>query len=422
MSRAASNSVSASSYPFSRPDHLRHPIDAGIHSAGYSSSSWPHQQNAGQAQDASGKSALAQQTPGRQHTHLLSYEQQYPVHVQQQQQPNLGHSTFQHPISPRLGATSPNELDSIMSAVVTMICSTNLQCARISEECTALLGYQPSELNERSLFELVHPAETSRLQEIWTSLIDPIGIVPQAIPAAAEAVMDTPPARLMTPAAGTIFVQEDMRLRQRNGMYDFYSVRLHLGGGFGVDLYRRETLDRAYIVASLLKLGNDAVHPDPALLRSPYFHDTLSSRGFRTPSASSSAGGWEAEGFNARSSRLNEQHQRPRSESINRRITPRENNKVFPSDVAAGPEAETAEQPLPDRSRGIKRGSGGSERDGPSSCTRPPPSLATSHSVGGGDAATPYSATKRAAYSPPPGVNSLLAEPTRGTSRDGILC
>ncbi|EPQ29474.1 uncharacterized protein PFL1_03229 [Pseudozyma flocculosa PF-1] len=156
------------------------------------------------------------------------------------------------------------------SAVVTIICSTNLQCARVSEDCQVLLGYQPSEVLERSLFELVHPTESTRLEELWTSLIDPVGVLPQAVPASAEVVMSTPPARLMAPAAGTIFVQENMRLRQRNGMYDFYSIRLHLGGGFGVDLYRRETLDRAYIVASLLKLGNDATHPDTAVLRNPY--------------------------------------------------------------------------------------------------------------------------------------------------------
>ncbi|KAN0064654.1 hypothetical protein ACQY0O_002284 [Thecaphora frezii] len=156
------------------------------------------------------------------------------------------------------------------SAVVTIICSTNLQCARVSEDCAVLLGYQPSEVLERSLFEFVHPAEASRLEELWTSLIDPVGVVPQAVPASADVVMSTPPARLMAPAAGTIFVQENMRLRQRNGMYDFYSIRLHLGGGFGVDLYRRETLDRAYIVASLLKLGNDATHPEVLVLRNPY--------------------------------------------------------------------------------------------------------------------------------------------------------
>ncbi|PWN47030.1 hypothetical protein IE53DRAFT_275251 [Violaceomyces palustris] len=173
--------------------------------------------------------------------------------------------------SPSMTASSFNR-----SAVITMICSTNLQCARVSEECLALLGFYPSEMLERSLFELVHPSEANRLEELWSSLIDPVGVVPQAVPAPVEVVMSTPPARLMAPAAGTIYAEEKMRLRQRNGIYDFYSVRLHLGGGFGVDLYRRETLDRAYIVASLLKLGNDATHPDPAALRFPYQNDVNS--------------------------------------------------------------------------------------------------------------------------------------------------
>lgn len=203
QTRTPSVSVSASSYPASRPDHLHQYADGIKHSP-----------------FGSGSKARAYETPA--------------------------------------------------SAVVTIICSTSLQCARVSEECTALLGYHPSDVLERSLFELVHPTEAGRLEELWTSLIDPIGVVPQAVPASADVVMTIPPARLMAPASGTIFVQENMRLRQRNGMYDFYSIRLHLGAGFGVDLYRRETLNRAYIVASLLKLGNDATHPDPSVLRFPY--------------------------------------------------------------------------------------------------------------------------------------------------------
>ncbi|PWY99859.1 hypothetical protein BCV70DRAFT_200766 [Testicularia cyperi] len=241
--RSASASVSASSYPYSRPDHLRDGSDSD--------------------------------SVGRVRPHAAMGHQ-----MPQPAQHDAPQSRFA-PIAENSGA---------VSAVVTLICSTNLQCARISDECTALLGYQPEEMIERSLFEFVHPSETSRLEEIWSSLIDPVGVVPQAVPAAAEVVMSTPAARLMTPAGGTIFVQENMRLRQRSGMYDFYSVRLHLGGGFGVDLYRRETLDRAYIVASLLKLGNDAVHPDPAILRTPYLQQgTGTGRGFRTPTAVASA-------------------------------------------------------------------------------------------------------------------------------------
>jgi len=316
-----------------------------------------------------------------------------------------------------------------------MICSTNLQCARISDECTALLGYQPSELNERSLFELVHPSETSRLQDIWTSLIDPVGVVPQAVPAAAEVVMGTPAARLMTPAAGTIFVQENMRLRQRNGMYDFYSVRLHLGGGFGVDLYRRETLDRAYIVASLLKLGNDAVHPDPALLRSPYSHDPAQTRGaFRTPSdLSASAGPKRTERWGA-----DEASQRLRSDSVNTRPAPLESN-MRRSDPTSQPHVTTSngrenqthgqtDVPM----RGVKRSSAEMDEDEPITPSSSAPAasrhVAMPASVGGA-AKSAYNSAKAASAagggavrSPPPVKRSILADGTRDTSRDGILC
>lgn len=432
--RSASNSVSASSYPFSRPDHLRHPLDAAnSHGEAYPTSSWSYQQqNGSHGQHSFGKPVPTHQMMGRHHSHSLSYEQQYqqyqpppqPSPQQQQQQPQQhshGHHASQPSSGPHIPGPASDTSDGIVSAVVTMICSTNLQCARISEECTALLGYHPSELNERSLFELVHPYETSRLQDIWTSLIDPVRVVPQAVPAAAEVVMSTPAARLMTPAAGTIFVQENMRLRQRNGMYDFYSVRLHLGGGFGVDLYRRETLDRAYIVASLLKLGNDAVHPDPAILRSPYSHDPAQAQGFRTPtrppaSTANRNGRWEADAVNVRSSHPTEQSQRPRSDSANQRAAHLESNN------ANKVEAD-------ERSRRVKRSSAEMDQDEPTPTSRPAPVPSATTHANGANAnanananASSYSPSKHAACSPPPVVRSMLSERTRGTSRDGILC
>lgn len=188
-------------------------------------------------------------------------------------------STFSSFSNSGVGSPSTNP-------VVTIICSTNLQCARVSEESLALLGFYPNELLERSLFELVHSSEISRLEGLWSSLIDPVGIPPQVVPAQAHTVMETPPASLTAPAPGTIFVQESMRLRQRNGIYDFYSIRLHLGGGFGADLYDRRTFGRAYIVASLLKLGNDASHPEPAVLRAWQHEAGRDSTEFRTPSFS----------------------------------------------------------------------------------------------------------------------------------------
>ncbi|KAJ1020652.1 hypothetical protein NDA16_004045 [Ustilago loliicola] len=443
--RSASNSVSASSYPYSRPDHIRHPSDVDSYGGAYPTPFWSYhlqqqQQNGSHGQESFGKPASTHPMAQRQHSHSHSYEQSYQQHQhlsqqqqqqqgQQQQQHSQGHPSSQPLASPHLAGSASDAADSVVSAVVTMICSTNLQCARVSDECSALLGYQPSELNERSLFELVHPSETSRLQDIWTSLIDPVGVVPQAVPAAAEVVMSTPASRLMTPAAGTIFVQENMRLRQRNGMYDFYSVRLHLGGGFGVDLYRRETLDRAYIVASLLKLGNDAVHPDPAILRSPYSHDSSQPRDFRTPSGPPAAnrnGRWEADEANVRASHQYEQMQRPRSDSVNKRSAHLESHVRRDDGVMQPSKVDSDHSPQQDRSRGVKRTSAEMDEDEPAATiSRPAPSSQAANKSAGAASASntsSYSTSKHAACSPPPVVHSLLANRTRGTSRDGILC
>ncbi|TKY86507.1 hypothetical protein EX895_004656 [Sporisorium graminicola] len=415
--RSASNSVSASSYPYSRPDHVHYPVDvSGSHGVGHPTPSWSSQQSGSHAFGA------APPVSGRHHSHSISYEQQYHPQAYQRSPPQrqLQQAPFRHAPygaqqspGPHAAASELDTSDGAVSAVVTIICSTNLQCARISEECMALLGYQPTELNERSLFELVHPSEAGRLQEIWSSLIDPVGVIPQAVPAAADVVRSTPAARLMAPAAGTIFVQEDMRLRQRNGMYDFYSVRLHLGGGFGVDLYRRETLDRAYIVASLLKLGNDAVHPDPAVLRSPYLHDTSqAAQGFRTPSTPSAT---------ARAAQPAEQQQRrQRSESVHlQRPTHLESNMRRNNAPPSQHKMETANV-----SRGVKRNSAEMDQDEPATSSGAAPPLNASYAKEGGANTSLYgSASKGATLSPPPATRSMLTERPRGsTSRDGILC
>ncbi|EST07030.2 PAS domain protein [Kalmanozyma brasiliensis GHG001] len=412
--RSASNSVSASSYPYSRPDHLRHPMEvSSSHGAGHPIAPWSYQ-----SQHPTHVPDRTHPMTGRHHSHSLSYEQPQHPHHHQPQQPQQ-HGLYAHPASHpssnvQTADAAAETSDGIVSAVVTMICSTNLQCARSSEECIALLGYKPSELNERSLFELVHPSETSRLQEIWTSLIDPVGVIPQSVPAAADVVMSTPAARLMAPAAGTIFVQENMRLRQRNGMYDFYSVRLHLGGGFGVDLYRRETLDRAYIVASLLKLGNDAVHPDPSILRAPYSHDSSPSQGFRTPA------GPQAHG---RAMQSAGQHQRHPSDSLHQRPSHLESNTRRDDEP---PQSTSVPNGLSrqDSSRGVKRSSAEMDLDEPAASSHPASSRTASHTNGAAaNASTSYPASKTAACSPPPVVRSLLTDRTRGnTGRDGILC
>lgn len=195
-----------------------------------------------------------------------------------------------HPQPPPSVISGSGDYSTDTPPTVSLILSTGLQCARCSVESHALLGYSPSDLMETSLFELVHPSETQRLEQLWLSLIEPVGIKPQVVPANAETVMNLSPAVLMAPAPGTVFIQESMRLRRRSGIYDFYSIRLHLGGGFGADLYQSSTLDRAYIVASLLKLGNDATHSDPTILREARWHQGNDPRHFTTPPSKGSSG------------------------------------------------------------------------------------------------------------------------------------
>lgn len=152
------------------------------------------------------------------------------------------------------------------SPIISLLLSTTLQCARCSVESLSLLGVHPSEFVERSLFDFVHPSESKRLQHLQLSLIEPFCINPRNVPEDFEIVSKFSSALLLSPAAGTMFLEDTIRIRQRSGMYDFYSVRLHLGGGFGVKLLQSDTLHRAYIVASLLRLGNDATHPEPSIL------------------------------------------------------------------------------------------------------------------------------------------------------------
>lgn len=170
--------------------------------------------------------------------------------------------------------------------LVSLILSTEMECFRCSKEAQRLLGYYPEDLLARSLFDLVHPDDAHQMEELWLGLIEPVGVRPGRVPATIDALKSLSPVLLMIPATGTIFLQEVMRFRLRSGDYDLFSVRLHLGGGFGADLYRNNTLDRAYIVASLLKVGHHGAHPHPRALRIAQWQDQDANNEFHSPPSS----------------------------------------------------------------------------------------------------------------------------------------
>ncbi|KAK0546224.1 hypothetical protein OC845_004688 [Tilletia horrida] len=149
-----------------------------------------------------------------------------------------------------------------LSPVLTMICSTALTCARLSENSQALLGYVPTELANRPLVDIVHPEDVTRVRGMWQKLIESVQVrVQPVLSVSPEEIMAIDPNLLIQPALGTSFPEDNVRIRLSNGLFDFYSVRLHIGGYFGADLSVSHSRERAYIVASLLKLGNDGSHP-----------------------------------------------------------------------------------------------------------------------------------------------------------------
>lgn len=168
--------------------------------------------------------------------------------------------------------------------VVSIIAGTDMRIGRASDEVHAMLGAYPIELQNRSLFDLVHAQDQEALETLLFSLIKPVGIQLQPIPAHMNVVHNTPPARLLLPAAGTIFVHHNLRVRMRDGAHEYCSVRLHLGGGFGAELFRSETSRSAYIVASLHRfIERGDLHPDPSVLRTARFDPTQDPRAFSTP-------------------------------------------------------------------------------------------------------------------------------------------
>lgn len=179
-------------------------------------------------------------------------------------------TTSRYPLaSPASVATS---LDSGPGPIVTMLCGTDIVAAQISSEAQIIFGLHPSQLHHRSVLELVHPDDVPRFETCWSKLVEPVGIEPSAFPSIGRDIMRNHHCPLLAPARGTIFIEEAVRMRTAgNKPWSTCSIRTHLGGAFGLDLYRPETKDRAYVVCSIAVGPEGNQHPDMTALRSKEF-------------------------------------------------------------------------------------------------------------------------------------------------------
>lgn len=139
-----------------------------------------------------------------------------------------------------------------------MILSTSLHCARNSQSLPNMLGtIRQDDLLGTFLLDIIHPADVGRVENMWNLLIKPVDVPVQPLYAHPDTIMAMSSDDLMTPATGTVYLREEnIRIAQvpspdGRTSYIVRSIGFHLGGGtFGVDLYRKHTFDRAYIVAS----------------------------------------------------------------------------------------------------------------------------------------------------------------------------
>ncbi|PWN32527.1 uncharacterized protein FA14DRAFT_157237 [Meira miltonrushii] len=139
-----------------------------------------------------------------------------------------------------------------------MILSTSLHCARNSTNLPNMLGsVRQDDLLGTFLLDIIHPADVGRVENMWNLLIKPVDVPVQPLYAHPDTIMSMSSDDLMTPATGTVYLREEnIRIAQvpnpdGRTSYIVRSIGFHLGGGtFGVDLYRKHTFDRAYIVAS----------------------------------------------------------------------------------------------------------------------------------------------------------------------------
>lgn len=203
-----------------------------------------------------------------------------------------------HAIGPVVRQLSLNSSQS-SSPAVKLFCGTDHVVELVSQESEAIFGLYPSQLRHRSILDFVHPSDVGYLEHAWTDLVQPVGVTRTPFPSYSLDQLEHESCPLLAPARGTIFVKETVRMRVGDHAWGSCSVRIYLGGAFGLDLYVSETKRRAYIVCSVHHVDDRATgslaassssHPDVFLPKS-VGHSTRSRFGtFFTPEATTLQG------------------------------------------------------------------------------------------------------------------------------------
>lgn len=129
----------------------------------------------------------------------------------------------------------------------------DLCCARVSDESIDYLNIHPNDIDHCSFYDLIHPDSSEALSRIHRLLLDNShsNRVPQQQPisftttASSDLFLTSSAAQLFQIANGSQTLRETLKFKTTGKNM---SCRFYLGGGFGADLFRPNTLDHLYMV------------------------------------------------------------------------------------------------------------------------------------------------------------------------------
>jgi hypothetical protein len=147
----------------------------------------------------------------------------------------------------------------------------DLCCARVSDESIDYLDRHPKNMDHCSFYDLIHSDSSDTLSRIHRLLLDnshqqqprPISFTATA---SSDLFLTSSPAQLFQIANGSQTLRETLRFKSTGKTM---SCRFYLGGGFGADLFRPETLNQLYMVC----IATDITH-SASMLASPPIHQS----------------------------------------------------------------------------------------------------------------------------------------------------
>ncbi|WVQ74243.1 hypothetical protein IAR50_003840 [Cryptococcus sp. DSM 104548] len=179
------------------------------------------------------------------------------------------------PPMPRSGpATSydmepPHPAPSPYEQPFTLFTTTDFKILRASPSSFSLTGFHPNDFVNLNLLDWIHPHDKHLIDMERNRLLSVVPYGETALTSldvTQAAIAKMSELELLSPAEGMRepYPNKNLRVAHADGGYSPFNVRLHLGGGFGANLWKPATLARVYLVVSFLAIPRAPSYAPPA--------------------------------------------------------------------------------------------------------------------------------------------------------------